>query len=112
MTGEVTLLGKVLPIGGLKEKMLAAKRAGIHKLIVPAENEAGMADFDADILEGMDISYVEQVKDVLKAVLIGGLDARHKAKPGSKATASRDDKKQTGTSENPGQKRTGTSATP
>jgi ATP-dependent Lon protease len=76
MTGEVTLLGKVLPIGGLKEKILAAKRAGIHKLIVPAENEAGMADFDADILEGMDISYVDQVRDVLKAVLIGGLHAK------------------------------------
>ncbi|HOH78437.1 MAG TPA: endopeptidase La [Candidatus Cloacimonadota bacterium] len=76
MTGEVTLLGKVLPIGGLKEKILAAKRAGIHKLIVPAENEASMADFDADILEGMDISYVDQVRDVLKAVLIGGLHVK------------------------------------
>ncbi|MDP3113360.1 MAG: endopeptidase La [Candidatus Cloacimonadaceae bacterium] len=70
MTGEVTLVGKVLPIGGLKEKMLAARRAGIRQLILPKENMETLSDFSPDILEGMDITYVEDVKEVLAKVLI------------------------------------------
>ncbi len=69
MTGEVTLLGKVLPVGGIKEKMLAAKRAGIKKIILPSENKAGMADFEEDILEDMQIHYVSHVTEVFKLVL-------------------------------------------
>lgn len=70
MTGEVTLTGKILGIGGLKEKMLAAKRAGIHKLILPRENEETLSDLPADILEGMDITFVDEVKDVFPLVLL------------------------------------------
>jgi len=70
MTGEVTLLGKVLPIGGLKEKMLAAKRAGIHKLILPKENEETLSDFPTDILSGMEITFVDEVSEVLDLVLM------------------------------------------
>ncbi len=70
MTGEVTLLGKVLGIGGLKEKLLAAKRAGICKVIVPKENKETLSDFPGDILEGMQISFVEEVQQVLDMVLM------------------------------------------
>lgn len=70
MTGEVTLLGKVLPIGGIKEKLLAAKRAGIKKAIIPAENAESLSEIEADILDGMEISFVEDVKQVLEKVLI------------------------------------------
>ncbi len=70
MTGEVTLLGKVLPIGGLKEKLLAAKRAGIKKVIVPAENKEAISEIEADILDGMEITFVEDVRQVLDKVLL------------------------------------------
>ncbi|MCB5256815.1 MAG: endopeptidase La [Candidatus Cloacimonetes bacterium] len=70
MTGELTLQGKVLPIGGLKEKMLAAKRAGIHKLIVPEENRESIAEFSTEILSGMDITFVTDVSQVLEKVVM------------------------------------------
>jgi len=70
MTGEVTLTGKVLPIGGLREKILAAKRAGIRQLILPEDNKASLADLPKDILEGMEITYVEIVQEVLDKVLM------------------------------------------
>jgi ATP-dependent Lon protease len=70
MTGEVTLVGKVLPIGGLKEKILAAKRAGIRQLIIPAENEPTLADFPEDIMDGMEITFVDKVHEVLDKVLL------------------------------------------
>lgn len=70
MTGEVTLTGKILGIGGLKEKMLAAKRAGIRKLILPRENEETLSDLPAAILDGMDITFVDEVKDVFPLVLL------------------------------------------
>ena len=92
MTGEVTLQGKVLPIGGLKEKILAAKRAGIKDLILPMENKAELSDFPDAIMSGMDINFVGQVKDVLSNVLIGGIPKavktkRTKAKPKEKIEA-------------------------
>lgn len=70
MTGETTLTGQVLGIGGLKEKMLAAKRAGINEIIIPKENEETLSDFPVDILSGMKIHFVEHVKEVLALVLI------------------------------------------
>ena len=70
MTGEVTLQGKVLAIGGLKEKMLAARRAGIKKLIIPEENRETIADFSKEILDGMDISFVTEVSEVLSKVIM------------------------------------------
>lgn len=70
MTGEITLLGKVLPIGGLKEKLLAAKRAGIRHVIVPEENRDSISDIDQSIVENMQITYVSDVAEILKMVLI------------------------------------------
>ena len=71
MTGEVTLRGKVLPIGGLKEKLLAAHRAGIFEAIMPAENEKDMADFPDILKNSMKLHWVEEMDDVLKIALEG-----------------------------------------
>lgn len=70
MTGEITLHGEVLPIGGVKEKLLSAKRAGITQVILPKENEETLADFPADILQGMQISFVSKISEVLDKLLI------------------------------------------
>ncbi|HQH49912.1 MAG TPA: endopeptidase La [Candidatus Cloacimonadota bacterium] len=70
MTGEVTLTGKVLGIGGLKEKMLAAKRAGIRNLIIPRENEETLSDMSPDILEDMNIMFVDKIRDVFSLVFL------------------------------------------
>lgn len=70
MTGEITLTGRVLGIGGLKEKMLAAKRAGIRNLIIPRENEETLSDISADILEDMKITFVDKFKDVFSLVFL------------------------------------------
>ena len=65
MTGEVTLRGRVLPIGGLKEKLLAALRGGISKVLIPLENEKDLADVPANIKEGLEIIPVENMDQVL-----------------------------------------------
>lgn len=70
MTGEVTLRGRVLPIGGLKEKMLAAKQAGIEKILVPKKNEADVAEISNEIKDGMDIVYVEHMEEVIKEAFV------------------------------------------
>jgi ATP-dependent Lon protease len=70
MTGEVTLQGKVLGIGGLKEKMLAARRAGIKRLVLPEENRETISDFTKDILEGMDITFVSEIPEAMRVLLI------------------------------------------
>lgn len=66
MTGEITLRGRVLAIGGLKEKLLAAKQAGITTVIVPEENRADVAEIQAEITDGMEFVYAESMKTVLK----------------------------------------------
>lgn len=70
MTGEVTLRGRVLPIGGLKEKLLAAKLAGIKKVVVPAENEPDVEELEEEITEGMEIVFAGTMKTVLDAALV------------------------------------------
>lgn len=65
MTGEVTLRGKVLPIGGLKEKILAAKTAGVHTVLVPMENSKDIAELDQEITDGLEIHTVERMDDVV-----------------------------------------------
>ena len=67
MTGEITLRGRVLPIGGLKEKILAAKSAGIKTVLVPAKNKRDVEEISAEIRKGIRIVYVEQMKEVLEA---------------------------------------------
>jgi ATP-dependent Lon protease len=75
MTGEVTLRGRVLPIGGLKEKLLAALRGGITTVLIPAENEKDLAEIPANILSGLKIIPVGHVDEVLKLALIEPLTA-------------------------------------
>ena len=70
MTGEITLRGRVLPIGGLKEKLLAAKKAGIRTVLVPAENKPDVMEMDAEITEGLEIIYVSRMEEVLGHALI------------------------------------------
>ncbi len=70
MTGEITLRGRILPIGGLKEKILAAHRGGIKKVIVPKENEKDIKDIPHSILKQIDIVLVEHMDDVLSPALI------------------------------------------
>ena len=69
MTGEVTLRGRVLPIGGLKEKLLAALRGGITKVLIPAENEKDLAEIPANIKAGLEIVIVAHVDEVLAQAL-------------------------------------------
>ena len=69
MTGEITLRGKVLPIGGLKEKLLAAKLAGVKTVCVPKENEVDVSELSAEITGGLKIVYVKDIKEVLKVAL-------------------------------------------
>lgn len=69
MTGEITLRGRVLPIGGLKEKLLAAKNAGIKVVIVPEKNRRDVEDISAEIKKGLELRYAEQMKDVLQIAL-------------------------------------------
>ena len=69
MTGEVTLRGRVLPIGGLKEKLLAALRGGIKKVLIPEENEKDLAEIPANVKEGLDIVPVAHVDQVLEHAL-------------------------------------------
>ena len=70
MTGEITLRGRVLPIGGLKEKILAAKMAHIEKVLVPEKNRPDMAELSKEITRGLQIVYVRQMEDVLKEALV------------------------------------------
>ncbi|HOD17654.1 MAG TPA: endopeptidase La [Candidatus Cloacimonadota bacterium] len=70
MTGEITLLGRVLPIGGLKEKLLAAKRAGIKQIIVPAENRESVSEIEEDILANLNLIYVNEIDEIFKYVFL------------------------------------------
>ncbi|HQB49049.1 MAG: endopeptidase La [Candidatus Cloacimonetes bacterium] len=74
MTGEITLQGKVLAIGGLKEKLLAARRAGIKRVVIPEENRETLSDFPMDILEGMEITYVKEIYEAIKILLIPNVE--------------------------------------
>lgn len=65
MTGEVTLRGNVLPIGGLKEKLLAAKNAGVTEVFVPIKNQKNVKDIDKEITGGLAITYVSNMREVI-----------------------------------------------
>lgn len=70
MTGEITLRGRVLPIGGLKEKLLAAKNAGMKTVVVPADNRPDVEELSEEIIGGLKIVYAKAMTDVLKAALV------------------------------------------
>jgi ATP-dependent Lon protease len=69
MTGEITLRGRVLPIGGLKEKLLAARMAGMTEVVVPKKNEPDVEELEKEIIDGMTIYYADKIADVLKVAL-------------------------------------------
>jgi ATP-dependent Lon protease len=69
MTGEVSLTGRVLPIGGLKQKLLAAQRAGLTDVFVPARNEPDLDDVPADVLEAVTVHLVSDVREILAVAL-------------------------------------------
>ena len=69
MTGEISLRGRVLAIGGLKEKLLAAKQAGIKKVLVPKENESDLSEISEEILNGLTVVTVSNMEEVLRHAL-------------------------------------------
>jgi ATP-dependent Lon protease len=71
MTGEITLRGKVLPVGGVKDKVLAAARAGITKVILPAENERDLEDIPTEVRDRIEFSLVESMDEVIPLALDG-----------------------------------------
>jgi len=73
MTGEITLRGKVLPIGGVKEKLLAAHRAGVKNIILPKDNEKDLADIPKNVLDALNVYLVSSMDEVLKTALAGPL---------------------------------------
>jgi ATP-dependent Lon protease len=85
MTGEVTLRGRVLPIGGLKEKMLAAHRAGIKTFLFPKKNAKDLVEIPEKVRE-MELIEVEHVDEVLDFALVGGGPERHSFTSGRRAT--------------------------
>ena len=91
MTGELTLTGRVLPIGGLKEKILGGVRAGISEFILPKENEGHLEDIPDEVADGLTFHCVEDLDQVIPIALLGeGEDspskAKSKAKGGGKKT--------------------------
>jgi ATP-dependent Lon protease len=73
MTGEITLRGKVLPIGGVKEKVLAAHRAGLKTIVLPKDNEKDLADIPKPVLDVLSVHMVQTMDDVLKIALADAL---------------------------------------
>jgi len=69
MTGEITLRGKVLPVGGIKEKVLAAKRAGIKQIILSSANQRHVDQIKPEYIQGMTFTYVDKMEEVLQKAL-------------------------------------------
>jgi len=78
MTGEITLRGNILPIGGIKEKVLAAQRAGVKKIILPAANKKDLVDIPRKVKKDIDFIFVEEIKEVFDKALVK--DEKKKAK--------------------------------
>ena len=76
MTGEITLRGRVLPIGGLKEKLLAAKNAGIHLVLVPAENQTDVEELSKEITKGLEVRFVSRMEEVLHTAMSEQVEQR------------------------------------
>jgi ATP-dependent Lon protease len=70
MTGEITLRGKVLPVGGIKEKVLAAKRAGIERVVLPERNRRDIEEISPGLLDGLDLRFVSTIDEALRFILV------------------------------------------
>ena len=68
MTGEMTLRGRVLPVGGIKEKILAAKRAGVHTIVISEENRKDVEDIKEIYVKGLTFHYVKTISDVMEFI--------------------------------------------
>jgi len=88
MTGEITLRGKVLPVGGIKDKVLAAYRGGINEIILPRENEKDLDEIPAEVRGLMEFHLVESMDEVLRLALDGPISPFAKAKGKFKEAAS------------------------
>jgi ATP-dependent Lon protease len=91
MTGEITLRGNVLPIGGVKEKVLAAQRAGVRKMIMPAANKKDLYDIPKKVIRDLEFIYVEDVKEVFREAMAGPFPEAPKT-GGGKAPKKKDKK--------------------
>ena len=69
MTGEITLRGKVLPVGGIKEKLLGAKRAGIRRVLLPERNRRDVSEIPPELLKGLEVEYVGTIDEALSHTL-------------------------------------------
>jgi ATP-dependent Lon protease len=69
MTGEITLRGKVLPVGGIKEKVLAAKRAGIRRVVLPERNRRDVEEIQAELVDDLEFHYVARIDEALATLL-------------------------------------------
>jgi ATP-dependent Lon protease len=76
MTGEISLRGLVLPVGGIKEKVLAAHRAGIHKVLLPMQNKKDELEIPASARKGLEIVWIERVEQALEHALTGARQAK------------------------------------
>jgi ATP-dependent Lon protease len=83
MTGEVTLTGRVLPVGGIREKVLAARRAGIHHVMLPMHNRKDLVDLPKEVKADMSFEFVETIEEVISNLF----PVEKPAKPRSKATS-------------------------
>jgi ATP-dependent Lon protease len=81
MTGELTLRGKVLPVGGIKEKVIAAKSAGIRRVILPAKNEKDLEDVSASVRDALDFRFVDEIGDVFDIAFGDALRNRPWSRP-------------------------------
>jgi ATP-dependent Lon protease len=93
MTGEISLRGRVLPVGGVKEKVLAAHRAGLSDIILPRENERDLDDVPAEIKNELKFHLVDNLDEALKLTLVAGEKAKSTPK---KRTSTRTASKQNG----------------
>jgi ATP-dependent Lon protease len=79
MTGEITLRGDILPIGGLKEKVLAAKAAGVKRIVLPRLNERDLHEIQPELRKGLTFHFAEDMRDVLDIALLKKARARRKS---------------------------------
>lgn len=102
MTGEVTLRGRILAVGGIKEKLLAARRARIHTVIIPRENQPDLATLPSSLMRAMQLILVSDMEELLREALVTGSRPQHTSTHSPRAAAGRSEQSSHGA----GRKRT------